>query len=47
MEKITKGTEIELFADKLAFGGNAVSRVDGFVIFLHHAVPRQSIKWKK
>jgi len=44
MEKITKGTEIELFVDKLAFGGKAVSRVDGFVVFLDHAVPGQTVR---
>ena len=44
MEKIIKGTEVELQIEKLAFGGKAVARVDGFVVFLDHAVPGQTVK---
>jgi len=44
MEKITKGTQIELQVEKLAFGGKAVAKVDGFVVFLNHAVPGQMVK---
>jgi 23S rRNA (uracil1939-C5)-methyltransferase len=44
MEKIIKGTDIELQIEKLAFGGKAVARVDGFVVFLDHAVPGQTVK---
>jgi 23S rRNA (uracil1939-C5)-methyltransferase len=44
MEKIIKGTDIELQIEKLAFGGKAVAKVDGFVVFLDHAVPGQTVK---
>ena len=44
MEKIAKGAEIELQVDKLAFGGKALARVDGFVVFLDRAVPGQTVK---
>ena len=44
MEKIVKGTDIELQVEKLAFGGKAVAKVDGFVIFLDRAVPGQIVK---
>ena len=44
MEKIIKGTDIELQIEKLAFGGKAVAKVDGFVVFLDHAVPGQMVK---
>ena len=44
MEKIIKGTVIDLRVEKLAFGGKAVARVDGFVVFLDHAVPGQTVK---
>jgi 23S rRNA (uracil1939-C5)-methyltransferase len=42
--KVIKGTEIELNVEKLAFGGKAVAKVDGFVVFLDHAVPGQTVK---
>lgn len=44
MDKITRGIETELFVEKLAFGGKAVARVDGFVVFLDHAVPGQTVR---
>ncbi len=44
MERIIKGTDIELRVEKLAFGGKAVARVGGFVVFLDHAVPGQTVK---
>ncbi|MCE5335821.1 MAG: 23S rRNA (uracil(1939)-C(5))-methyltransferase RlmD [Desulfobacteraceae bacterium] len=44
MEKIAKGQETELYVDKLAFGGMAVARVDGFVFFLDRAVPGQIVR---
>ena len=44
VEKIAKGAEIEIQVDKLAFGGKALARVDGFVVFLDRAVPGQRVK---
>ncbi|MEN6441172.1 MAG: 23S rRNA (uracil(1939)-C(5))-methyltransferase RlmD [Syntrophobacter sp.] len=44
MEKITKGMEIELLVEKLAFGGKGIARVGGYVIFLDRAVPGQVVK---
>ncbi|MBN2062150.1 MAG: 23S rRNA (uracil(1939)-C(5))-methyltransferase RlmD [Deltaproteobacteria bacterium] len=49
---IRKGDIIELWIDKLAFGGNGVARLDGFVIFVKDAVPgdrviAQIVKKKK
>ncbi len=44
MEKIIKGTDIELQIEKLAFGGKAVAKVDGFVVFVDRAVPGQTVK---
>ncbi|MDR3566632.1 MAG: 23S rRNA (uracil(1939)-C(5))-methyltransferase RlmD [Syntrophobacteraceae bacterium] len=44
MEKIAKGAEIELQVDKLAFGGKALAKVDGFVVFLDRAIPGQTVK---
>ena len=44
MQGIKKGSEIELLVEKLAFGGKAVSRVDGFVVFLEHALPGELVR---
>jgi 23S rRNA (uracil1939-C5)-methyltransferase len=44
LEQVKKGNEIELQVDKLAFGGKAVAREDGFVVFLDHAVPGQRVR---
>lgn len=44
MDKLSKGIETELFVEKLAFGGKAVARMEGFVIFLDRAVPGQRVK---
>lgn len=41
---LSKGAEINLSIDKLAFGGKAVGRVDGFVVFVDHAVPGQKVR---
>ncbi len=42
--KITKGSEVELQVEKLAFGGKAIAKADGFVIFLDHGVPGETVK---
>ena len=41
---LKKGSETNLLVEKLAFGGKAVARVDGLVVFLEHAVPGQLVK---
>ncbi len=44
MEKITKGTDIELRVEKLAFGGKAVAKADGLVVFMDRAIPGQTVR---
>ncbi len=44
MTKIQKGMEIELDVEKLAFGGKAISRHEGMVIFLDGAAPGQRVQ---
>ncbi len=44
VEKISKGNEVDLYIEKLAFGGKAVAKVDGFVVFLDRAVPGQTVR---
>jgi 23S rRNA (uracil1939-C5)-methyltransferase len=39
-----KGAEVNLAIDKLAFGGKALGRVDGFVVFVDHGVPGQRVR---
>jgi 23S rRNA (uracil1939-C5)-methyltransferase len=41
---LSKGAEVDLVIDKLAFGGKALGRVDGFVVFVDHAVPGQKVR---
>ena len=41
---VEKGMELELAIEKLAFGGKAIGRVDGFVVFVEHAVPGQTVR---
>lgn len=36
---IRKGDIVELWVDKMAFGGKGVARMDGFVIFINDGVP--------
>ena len=44
IQAIRKGTELELSVQKLAFGGKAMGYVDGFVVFVEHALPGQRVK---
>jgi len=44
MQAIRKGAELPVLVEKLAFGGKAVAHVDGFVIFIDHALPGQLVK---
>jgi 23S rRNA (uracil1939-C5)-methyltransferase len=39
-----KGAELELTIDSLAFGGNGVARLDGFVVFVQGAVPGDRVR---
>ncbi len=41
---LNKGVEIDLVIEKLAFGGKALGRVEGFVVFVDHAVPGQKVR---
>ena len=44
MIEVRKGMEVELFIEKLAFGGKALARVDGLVVFVDHALPGQRVR---
>lgn len=39
-----KGEELELVVEKLAFGGKALARVEGLVVFIEHALPGQTVR---
>ncbi len=41
-----EGQEFDLTIDKLAFGGQALGRVAGFVVFVEHALPGQTVRAK-
>ncbi len=41
---LVKGAQIDLVIDKLAFGGQGLGRVDGFVVFVDHALPGQRVR---
>ena len=41
---LSKGAQVDLDIDKLAFGGKALGRVDGFVVFVDHALPGQRLR---
>lgn len=43
-EVIRKGAELELTVAKLAFGGKAMAQVNGFVVFIEHALPGQRVR---
>ena len=44
LSTLAKGAEVDLSIEKLAFGGKALGRVDGFVVFVDHAVPGQTVR---
>jgi len=44
IQSIRKGAELELTVEKLAFGGQAVAHVNGFVVFIEHALPGQRVR---
>jgi|UniRef100_A0A7V6A3J9 23S rRNA (uracil1939-C5)-methyltransferase len=41
---VETGMELELAIEKLAFGGKALGRVEGFVVFVEHAVEGQQVR---
>jgi 23S rRNA (uracil1939-C5)-methyltransferase len=41
---VEKSMVLELAIEKLAFGGKALGRVEGFVVFVEHAVPGQKVR---
>jgi 23S rRNA (uracil1939-C5)-methyltransferase len=42
--QLFKGAEIDLAIEKLAFGGKALGRVGGCVVFVDHALPGQQVR---
>jgi len=44
MIELRKGMEVELDIEKLAFGGKALARVEGLIVFAEHAVPGQRVR---
>jgi 23S rRNA (uracil1939-C5)-methyltransferase len=41
---VTKGEELELNVDSLAYGGNGVARLDGFVVFVRRGLPGDRVR---
>jgi 23S rRNA (uracil1939-C5)-methyltransferase len=41
---VTKGQELELDVDSLAYGGNGVARFDGFVVFVRRGLPGDRVR---
>src|SRR5881275_3629095 len=41
---VTKGDEVEVDVESLAFGGNGVARLDGFVVFVRRGLPGDRVK---
>src|SRR5262245_19658355 len=41
---VQRGDELELHVDSLAFGGNGVARLDGFVVFVRRALPGDTVR---
>jgi 23S rRNA (uracil1939-C5)-methyltransferase len=41
---VTKGEELELRIESLAYGGNGVARHDGFVVFVRGALPGDAVR---
>ncbi len=43
---VTKGEELELRVDSLAYGGNGVARLNGFVLFVRRGLPGDTVRAK-
>jgi 23S rRNA (uracil1939-C5)-methyltransferase len=41
---VAKDQELELAIDSLAYGGNGVARTDGFVVFVRHGLPGDTVR---
>jgi 23S rRNA (uracil1939-C5)-methyltransferase len=41
---VTKGQELELDVESLAYGGNGVARLDGFVVFVRRGLPGDRVR---
>src|SRR6266566_3221106 len=41
---VTKGEELERDVDSLAYGGNGVARLDGFVVFVRRGLPGDRVR---
>jgi 23S rRNA (uracil1939-C5)-methyltransferase len=41
---VTKDQEVELHVDSLAFGGNGVARLNGFVVFVRRGLPGDTVR---
>src|SRR4051795_5702983 len=41
---VTKDQEIELDVDPLAYGGNGVARLDGYVVFVRRGLPGDRVR---
>jgi 23S rRNA (uracil1939-C5)-methyltransferase len=41
---VQRGEELELTVDSLAFGGNGVARLDGFVVFVRRGLPGDTVR---
>jgi 23S rRNA (uracil1939-C5)-methyltransferase len=41
---VSKGEEVELQVDSLAYGGNGVARKDGFVVFVRRGLPGDTVR---
>ena len=46
VNKIKKGSELNLKIDSLTYGGKGISKFDGLVIFTNNVLPGQLIKAK-
>ena len=41
---VTRDQELELTIDSLAFGGNGVARLNGFVVFVRRGLPGDTVR---
>src|ERR671919_2271472 len=41
---VQKGDELELHVDSLAYGGNGVARLNGFVVFVRRGLPGDTVR---